>query len=96
MKIIVRSAFIGVCLILISACQNATAPNGAGTVPENLRLAFDEEDETLAGVKDGSIYATVGQQPFEFGYQAIRMMRDYLKGEKSAIPASNRCSYLLL
>ena len=58
-------------------------------------IAFDEEDETLAGVKDGSIYATVVQQPYEFGYQAIKMMRDYLKGEKSAIPRVNRFSYLL-
>ena len=53
-------------------------------------IAFDEEDETLAGVKDGSIYATVVQQPYEFGYQAIKMMRDYLKGEKSAIPPSKQ------
>lgn len=53
-------------------------------------IAFDEEDETLTGVKDGSIYATVVQQPYEFGYQAIKMMRDYLKGEKSAIPASKQ------
>ena len=53
-------------------------------------IAFDEEDETLAGVKEGAIYATVVQQPFEFGYQAIRMMRDFLKGEKSAIPASKQ------
>ena len=49
-------------------------------------IAFDEEDETLAGIKDGSIYATVVQQPFEFGYQAIKLMRQYLQGDKSAIP----------
>lgn len=53
-------------------------------------VAFDEEDETLEGVKQGQIYATVVQQPFEFGYQAIKMMRDYLRGERSAIPASKQ------
>lgn len=53
-------------------------------------IAFDEEDETLAGVKDGAIYATVVQQPFEFGYQAIKMMRQYLQGDKSAIPAGKQ------
>ena len=53
-------------------------------------IAFDEEDETLSGVRDGSIYGTVVQQPYEFGYQAIKMMRDYLKGEKSAIPESKQ------
>lgn len=53
-------------------------------------VAFDEEDETLEGVKQGQIYATVVQQPFEFGYQAIKMMRDYLKGNTSGIPATKQ------
>jgi ribose transport system substrate-binding protein len=53
-------------------------------------IAFDEEDETLAGVKDGSIYATVVQQPYEFGYQAIKMMNQYLGGDKAAVPATKQ------
>ena len=53
-------------------------------------IAFDEEDETLAGVKDGSIYATVVQQPYEFGYQAIKLMHQALRGDRSAIPASKQ------
>ena len=53
-------------------------------------IAFDEEDETLGGVKQGAIYATVVQQPFEFGYQAIKLMEQYLKGEKSAVPATKQ------
>jgi len=51
-------------------------------------IAFDEEDETLAGVKQGAIYATVVQQPFEFGYQAIKLMHQFLKGDKSGVPAN--------
>jgi ribose transport system substrate-binding protein len=53
-------------------------------------IAFDEEDETLNGVRDGSIYATVVQQPFEFGYQSIAMMAKILDGDRSAIPASKQ------
>ncbi len=53
-------------------------------------IAFDEEDETLAGVKDGSIFATVVQQPYEFGYQAIKMMNQYLGGDKASVPASKQ------
>lgn len=53
-------------------------------------IAFDEEDETLAGVKEGSIYATVVQQPFEFGYQSIKLMAQVLGGDKSVIPASKQ------
>ena len=53
-------------------------------------IAFDEEDETLAGVKEGAIFATVVQQPYEFGYQAIKLMQQYLKGDKAAIPATKQ------
>lgn len=53
-------------------------------------IAFDEEDETLAGIKDGSIYATVVQQPFEFGYQSMKLMAAVLGGDKSGIPASKQ------
>jgi ribose transport system substrate-binding protein len=53
-------------------------------------VCFDEEDETLAGVRDGAIFATVVQQPYEFGYQAIHLMDKVLNGEKSAIPANKQ------
>ena len=53
-------------------------------------IAFDEEDETLAGIKDGSIFGTVVQQPYEFGYQAIQLMAKFLAGDKSGIPASKQ------
>lgn len=53
-------------------------------------VAFDEEDETLNGVKDGAIYATVVQQPFEFGYRSMELMAKVLGGDKSQIPASKQ------
>lgn len=53
-------------------------------------ICFDEEDETLAGVKDGAIYATVVQQPFEFGYQSVKLMSQILKGDRSVIPANKQ------
>lgn len=53
-------------------------------------ICFDEEDETLAGVKEGAIFATVVQQPYEFGYQSVKIMAQILKGDKSAIPASKQ------
>lgn len=62
----------------------------AGKLNQVKVVCFDEEDETLAGVKAGTIYATVVQQPFEFGYQAIKMMAQVLNGDKSGIPASKQ------
>lgn len=53
-------------------------------------IAFDEEDETLTGIKDGAIFATVVQQPFEFGYQSMVLMAKVLDGDKSVIPAGKQ------
>src|SRR5215212_7836298 len=53
-------------------------------------VAFDEQDETLSGIRDGSIYATVVQQPFEFGYRSMELMSKVLNGDKSQIPASKQ------
>jgi ribose transport system substrate-binding protein len=53
-------------------------------------IAFDEEDETLGGIKDGAIYATVVQQPFEFGYQSMKLMAKILDGDRSDIPAGKQ------
>lgn len=53
-------------------------------------VTFDEEDETLTGVKSGAIAGTVVQQPFEFGYEAITRMAKVLGGDRSVIPASGQ------
>jgi ribose transport system substrate-binding protein len=53
-------------------------------------VAFDEEDPTLAGIKEGSIYATVVQQPYEFGYRSMELMAKYLNGDKSVVPATKQ------
>jgi ribose transport system substrate-binding protein len=53
-------------------------------------ISFDEAEDTLAGIREGAIYATVVQQPFEFGYQAIKLMAQALKGDKSFIPANKQ------
>jgi ribose transport system substrate-binding protein len=53
-------------------------------------ITFDEADETLAGVKDGAIFGTVVQQPYEFGYQTIKRMAQAVRGDRSFIPESKQ------
>lgn len=53
-------------------------------------IAFDEADDTLAGIREGAIHGTVVQQPFEFGYQAIKLMAQVLKGDKTVIPPNKQ------
>lgn len=48
-------------------------------------VCFDEEAETLAGVASGVIHATVVQQPYEFGKQAITKMAQHLQGDRAAL-----------
>ena len=64
------------------------AVKDAGKVGQIKIVCFDEEDATLAGVKEGSIFATVVQQPYEFGYQSVQLMAKVLSGDRSMIPAN--------
>lgn len=49
-------------------------------------VCFDEEEETLQGVKDGHILGTVVQQPFEFGYQSVRLLVQLAQNDSSGVP----------
>ena len=53
-------------------------------------VAFDEEDQTLSGIREGAIYGTVVQQPFEFGYKSMELMAKILNGDRSQIPANKQ------
>lgn len=53
-------------------------------------VCFDEEEETLQGVKDGFIFGTVVQRPYEFGYQSVKLLAQLAKGDKSGVPATKQ------
>jgi ribose transport system substrate-binding protein len=53
-------------------------------------ICFDEEDETLQGVKDGHILGTVVQQPFEFGYRSVQLLVQLAKGDTSGVPETKQ------
>src|SRR5439155_26346160 len=62
----------------------------AGKVGRVRIVTFDEADETLASIKAGAIHASVVQQPYEFGYQAIKRMAQAVRGDRSFIPATKQ------
>jgi len=66
------------------------AVKDAGKIGQVKIICFDEEDETLAGVKDGAVFATVVQQPYEFGYQSVLLMAKVLGGDSSVIPLNKQ------
>jgi ribose transport system substrate-binding protein len=50
-------------------------------------IGFDEDIATLEGIEDGFIIGTIVQQPFEFGYRAVKLMTALARGESPSIPA---------
>ncbi|KAB0677258.1 substrate-binding domain-containing protein [Aureimonas leprariae] len=62
------------------------ALQAAGKLGQVTVIAFDEDPVTLGAVKEGSFAGTVVQQPFEWGYQGMKLMAKYLDGDKSGIP----------
>jgi len=60
----------------------------AGKISKVKIVAFDEEDATLTGIKEGAIYGTVVQQPYQFGYQSMIKLAKAIGGDKSGIPTN--------
>ena len=51
-------------------------------------MGFDENSATLQGIKDGTVVATVVQNPFQYGYKSIQTLNELHKGNKGVIPAN--------
>lgn len=49
-------------------------------------IGFDEDPITLGGVREGTIVGTVVQNPYEWGYQGMKLMAQYLNEDKSGVP----------
>ena len=68
--------------------QIASAVREAGKAGKVQIVAFDQQDDTMSGVKDGTIYGAVVQDPYQFGYKSIKLLDQLAKGDKSGIPAN--------
>lgn len=62
------------------------AVKAAGKAGQIKIVCFDEEDATLQGVLDGHIYGTIVQQPYEFGYQSVKALKQLASGDAAFIP----------
>jgi ribose transport system substrate-binding protein len=67
------------------ACLEAV--RGAGKLGRIKLVAFDEHDQTLQGIKDGAIQGTVVQNPYEYGFQSVRILAAIARGDRALLPA---------
>jgi ribose transport system substrate-binding protein len=65
-----------------------SAVKDAGKLGQVKIVGFDEEPQTLNGIKDGHIQGTIVQQPYQFGYMSVKLMAQIVKGDKSGIPSN--------
>jgi ribose transport system substrate-binding protein len=49
-------------------------------------VGFDERPQTLDAIKAGTIYGTIVQDPFGFGYESVKIMAALARGDKSLLP----------
>jgi ribose transport system substrate-binding protein len=63
------------------------ALQASGKLGEITVIAFDEDPITLGAVREGSFAGTVVQDPYQWGYQGMKLMAKYLEGDKSIVPA---------
>ena len=62
------------------ACYQALKQ--AGKLGKIKLVGFDENDVTLQGIKDGTVAGTIVQNPYQYGYQSIKVLKDILEGKQ--------------
>ena len=78
------ACMVGLFAYNIPNCLQAV--EGAGKLNQIKLVSFDEADDTLAGIAAGTVHGTVSQQPFEYGYQSIRILKGLAQGDESVLP----------
>ena len=69
----------------------AAAIDSSGKKGKVLAAVFDQEQGTLDGVKAGTITCAVVQDPFAFGYEAAKQLRDMaIQGPAFKVPADGK------
>ena len=64
-----------------------------GNVGQIKIVCFDDERATLAAVKEGAIFGTVAQQPFEYGYQSVQTAAKILERRSFGDPREQNDSH---
>jgi ribose transport system substrate-binding protein len=74
------------CLFAYSTPAALTALKETGQLGKVQVVGFDTNDETLAGIEAGHVYATMAQSPYQIGFEALRVLADAARGEKQNLP----------
>ncbi len=62
------------------------AVKDAGRLGKIKIVGFDENKITLQGIKDGTIYGTVVQNPYKYGYESVRILAGLARKDEAVLP----------
>ena len=79
-------AMVGLWAYNAPSCLEAL--KAAGKEGKVKLFSFDEADAALEGIIDGHIEGTIVQQPYEFGYQSAKYLKDIHDGKTIDVPAN--------
>ncbi len=77
-------AMIG--LFVYNPPQILEAVREAGKLDQITIVAFDEADDTLQAIKDGTMAGTIVQNPYRYGYESVRVLAALARGDRSVLP----------
>ena len=77
-------AFVGLFAYNPPTCLEAI--KNQGRVGEVQVIGFDEHRSTIQGILDGSIVGTVSQNPYQYGYESVRILKSLIDGDESVLP----------
>ena len=49
-------------------------------------VTFDASEETLKGIEDGHIFATIAQDPYNYGFKAVSILAGLCHGDEVSVP----------
>jgi ribose transport system substrate-binding protein len=73
------------CLVGLWEYNPPALLRAVGKKARPLIVAFDENDQTLNGIKSGKVVGTIVQNPYEFGYQSIKVLASLAKGKDDVL-----------
>lgn len=65
-----------------------SALRSAGKEGQVKVVGFDEHEETLQAIREGSVVGTVVQDPYGFGYRSVELLAAMTRGQKVDVPDS--------
>jgi ribose transport system substrate-binding protein len=62
----------------------------AGVADEVTVIGFDYADETIRAIEEGKMFASIAQDPYNYGFHAVRILSEELSAKAyGAIPINN-------